>query len=169
MRIAEFDALPARDAEDVVSVWAAIPAWVTDVVAHRPYGTVEALADHAARTAGAWSRADLDAALAHHPRIGEKPNGAGAEAAASRTEQAAMATANDDVTAAIAQGNRDYEQRFGRVFLIRAAGRTPAEILAALTRRLAHDPETEEREAAAQLAEIALLRLRTAVTEGDPA
>jgi 2-oxo-4-hydroxy-4-carboxy-5-ureidoimidazoline decarboxylase len=69
------------------------------------------------------------------------------------------------VAARIASGNAAYEERFGRVFLIRAAGRTPDEILANLERRLASDPEAETAEATQQLAEIALLRLRGALTD----
>ena len=37
------------------------------------------------------------------------------------------------VRAALVDGNRAYEERFGHVFLIRAAGRTPEEMLAELT------------------------------------
>ncbi len=77
-----------------------------------------------------------------------------------------MTDAAADVAARIADGNAAYEARFGRVFLIRAAGRSPEEMLAELERRLANDDETEAREAAGQLAEIALLRLRAAVTQG---
>ena len=51
------------------------------------------------------------------------------------------------------------------MFLIRAAGRTPDEILANLERRLTSDPEAETVEATRQLAEIALLRLRGALTD----
>ena len=49
------------------------------------------------------------------------------------------------MTAALAEGNREYEKRFDRVFLIRAAGRSSAEILAELHRRLGNDDETERR------------------------
>ncbi|QEV98725.1 2-oxo-4-hydroxy-4-carboxy-5-ureidoimidazoline decarboxylase [Microbacterium caowuchunii] len=163
MHLDEFNALDPAAAAQTVAVWAAVPGWVDAVVAARPYASAGALAAYAGQLAAVWSRADLDAALAHHPRIGEKPTGTGAEAAASRSEQAAMATAEDDIAAAIAQGNRAYEARFGRVFLIRAAGRTPGEMLSELKRRLENDDETEAREATAQLAEIALLRLRTAI------
>ena len=163
MQLDRFNTLDAAEATRTVAVWAAIPGWVDAVVAARPYASVDGLAAYAARLAEVWSRADLDAALAHHPRIGEKPTGAGAEAAASRSEQAAMATAADDVTTAIAAGNRAYEERFGRVFLIRAAGRSPGEMLAELHRRLGNDDATEAREATRQLAEIALLRLRTTI------
>jgi 2-oxo-4-hydroxy-4-carboxy-5-ureidoimidazoline decarboxylase len=161
--VTEFNALDPAAAAQTVTVWAAVPGWVDAIVVARPYPSRDALIAYAAGLAEVWSRADLDAALAHHPRIGEKPSGAGAEAAASRSEQASMATAGDDVTAAIAAGNRAYEERFGRVFLIRAAGRSPVEMRAELERRLTNDESTEAREATVQLAEIALLRLQTTI------
>lgn len=166
MRVDEFDALPADGAAGVASVWAAIPGWVDAVVAGRPYGTRDALIAYAGGLAEVWSRADLDAALAHHPRIGARVSGSDAAAAASRAEQASMATADDDVFAAIAAGNAAYEERFGRVFLIRAAGRSPEAILAELRRRLRNDDDAEAREATAQLAEIALLRLQNDIEDG---
>ncbi|GAA3036736.1 2-oxo-4-hydroxy-4-carboxy-5-ureidoimidazoline decarboxylase [Microbacterium dextranolyticum] len=162
---AAFDALDDTEAASVVGVWAAITHWVDAVVAGRPYGSADALAARADALARLWTPADLDTALAHHPRIGERPRGEGAEADASRAEQSAMRTAADDTTAAIAAGNAAYERRFGRVFLIRAAGRTPDEMLGELTRRLALDDEAERTEALDQLRQIALLRLRSAVAD----
>ena len=156
MLLHDFNAADAETAASAVAVWAAIPRWVDDVVAGRPYPSVDALADRAAT----WTRDDLDIALAHHPRIGERATGDGAEAAASAREQSSMRTAGSDVAAAIAAGNAAYEQRFGRVFLIRAAGRSPEEMRAELERRLAGDDDAEAREALTQLAEIAILRLR---------
>lgn len=50
---------------------------------------------------------------------------------------------------------------FGRVFLIRAAGRDRAELLAELRLRLRNDTATELREIGGQLREIALGRLRS--------
>ena len=78
-----------------------------------------------------------------------------------------MTDAAAGVTAAIAAGNVAYEQRFGRVFLIRAAGRAPEQILAELQRRLRNDDQAEASEALAQLAEIAILRLRASVTDAQ--
>jgi len=60
----------------------------------------------------------------------------------------------------LADGNRAYEERFDRVFLIRAAGRESAEILAELERRLGNDDATERAETVRQLGEIMLFRLR---------
>jgi len=161
--IADFDALDPSSARALVAVWAAVPAWVEAVIAGRPYGTRAALAAHADALARAWSHADLDAALAHHPRIGERPRAAGAEADASRAEQASMASAAGETAAAIAAGNARYEERFGRVFLIRAAGRSPEQMRAELDRRLGNDDEGEAAEALDQLRQIALLRLEGAI------
>jgi 2-oxo-4-hydroxy-4-carboxy-5-ureidoimidazoline decarboxylase len=165
--IDEFNELDAESARVLVSVWAAIPVWANALVAARPYTSAEALADAAAALAQGWTRDDLESALAHHPRIGARASGTGAEAVASRSEQASMTDAGADVAARMAAGNAAYEERFGRVFLIRAAGRSPEEMLAELDRRLGNDAGTEIQEATSQLAEIALLRLRSAVT--DPA
>lgn len=176
MDVHAFNALTPAQAMSVVAVWAAIPTWVDRVVTDRPYENVAALESSAAEAARAWTRADLDAALAHHPRIGERPAGTGAEAAASRREQAAMTDAAADVTSQIAAGNATYEERFGRVFLIRAAGRSPEEMLAELRRRLGNDEATEAAEALEQLRQIALLRLSATITDepetssqGEPA
>ncbi|MDF2048003.1 MULTISPECIES: 2-oxo-4-hydroxy-4-carboxy-5-ureidoimidazoline decarboxylase [Microbacterium] len=169
MHLHHFNAASTADATAVVRVWADIPGWVDAVVAGRPYADVDALAAYAGDLAAVWSPDDLEAALHAHPRIGAKVAGDGAEAAASRREQGSMASAADDDVAAIAAGNAAYEERFGRVFLIRAAGRTPSEMRTELERRLGNDPDTEIVEATRQLAEIALLRLRTTFADEAPA
>ena len=165
MELAEFNALPAADAAALVRVWAAIPSWVDGVVEGRPYESVDDLAHVARREAVRWDENDLDTALAHHPRIGERAAGSNAEATASRSEQSAMSDAKVDDARAIADGNARYEERFGRVFLIRAAGRSPADIRAELYRRLTNDTDAEVAEAIRQLTEIALLRLRADVKD----
>lgn len=161
MPLAEFNAASLADATATASVWAAVPTWVDALVAGRPYASVADAVDVGARAASTWTGADLDAALAYHPRIGQRPVGTGPEADASRREQASMASAADEVAGAVASANAAYEARFGRVFLIRAAGRTPAEMLAEAQRRLGNDDDTEAAEVLDQLAQIALLRLRT--------
>ncbi len=70
-----------------------------------------------------------------------------------------MDDADAEVRVALQEGNVAYEERFDHVFLIRAAGRSPAEMLTELRRRLRNDPETEQREVAEQLRQITRLRL----------
>ncbi|MEJ1154330.1 MULTISPECIES: 2-oxo-4-hydroxy-4-carboxy-5-ureidoimidazoline decarboxylase [Microbacterium] len=169
MNIEDFNHMAAADAIEMALTWAAIVPWAHEIVGARPYDSAAELEGFASLRAQAWTRADLDAALERHPRIGEKPSEKGAEADASRREQSSMTDADADVTSRIAAGNAAYEAQFGRVFLIRAAGRSPAEMLSELTRRLHNDEETEAAEAVAQLAEIALLRLNVALQEPAPA
>jgi 2-oxo-4-hydroxy-4-carboxy-5-ureidoimidazoline decarboxylase len=75
-----------------------------------------------------------------------------------------VGSADDATRTALAEGNRAYEERFDHVFLIRAAGRSPEDVLAELRRRLDNDEETERAEVTGQLAEITALRVRELVS-----
>lgn len=156
MQLAEFNAASPRAAREVLLACAHVPRWAHRVAEGRPYASVEALLD-AAFGSVEWTPEEVDAAVARHPRIGERPEGGSSEARMSRAEQSAVTGA--DLTARLAAGNAAYEERFGHVFLIRAAGRTGEEVLAALEERLTHTPAVERRATAGQLREIAALRL----------
>ena len=138
--------------------------WVEEVASHAPFASLDELLD-AARDAAPLRRFEIDQALAHHPRIGEKPVGEGAAQQFSSAEQASADAGDSALAAAIADGNRRYEQRFDRVFLIRAAGRSRAEILAELERRLLLEEQEELAIISEQLLEIALLRLEQTFAE----
>jgi 2-oxo-4-hydroxy-4-carboxy-5-ureidoimidazoline decarboxylase len=145
--------MKAVNAEDLRACCAA-PAWSAAVLAKRPFAdraAVLAAADAAARE---LSWADVLVALSAHPRIGERPAGDSREAAWSRREQSAAGTGE-----ALVQVNRDYEERFGHVFLIFASGRSQEEILAAARERLRNDDETERAVVRDELRKIALRRL----------
>lgn len=161
--LTEFNELPVAAAEAALRACNAAPRFAREVAAARPYPDAAALADAAHRVAAGLSWAEVGQALAAHPRIGERVAGDSAEAASSRREQASVSDADDRTAAALAEGNRAYEDRFGHVFLIRAAGRSPDEMLAELHRRLANDPAAERGEATAQLAEITRLRVERLV------
>ena len=124
------------------------------MLAARPYPDAEALVARAEEVARALPWDDVAVALAAHPRIGDRVEGSSAEAQASRREQSSMSDADAAVRAALLEGNRAYEQRFDHVFLIRAAGRAPAEMLAELRRRLGNDEAAERAEVTEQLAQI---------------
>lgn len=159
MKLDAFNRLDAEAARALVRPCADIDRWVDAVVDGRPYASPAELVAAARTSASPWTTVEIDRALAHHPRIGERASGAGVEASLSRSEQAGLGMPGDDVAAALAAGNRAYEQRFGRVFLIRAAGRNAGEILDALRERLAHTEGEEIPVIADQLRQIAVLRL----------
>jgi len=143
----------------------AVPRWVDDVAGLAPFGSATELLDAARQAATPFRRAEIDQAMAEHPRIGEKPQGSSQAAGFSRTEQNSVDANDAELAAAIADGNRRYEERFDRVFLIRAAGRSRREILAELTRRLELDDETEADIVGSELRDIALLRLGVLATQ----
>jgi OHCU decarboxylase len=159
LRARRLDTWAADDVAAELHTCLASPSWAAAVVAGRPHGTGTAWLAAADRAYAALGDDEVARALAAHPRIGQAPTGAGREAGLSRGEQAAVTAADDAVKAEIAAGNAAYEERFGRVFLIRAAGRSPARILDALRRRLTQDDAAELAEAREQLRQITLLRL----------
>jgi len=162
MELAVFNSLDDTQAAEVLRPCVDIDRWVNELVAARPFSSISDLTDAAAQSAHPFTHAEIEAALAQHPRIGERAAGNSAEAELSRGEQAAL-NLDADINARLIEANRAYEERFSRVFLIRAAGRTSEEILAECQRRLGNDETAELDEVAEQLRAIALLRLSNAV------
>ncbi|MFJ5699227.1 2-oxo-4-hydroxy-4-carboxy-5-ureidoimidazoline decarboxylase [Arthrobacter sp. NPDC093139] len=165
MKLAEFNEADRAAASAVLRPCIDVQRWVDQIADARPFASCDALLGFAREAASPFTPDEVEAALAHHPRIGERPTAATAEASMSRSEQAGVDPADAKVTEALAAGNRAYEEKFGRVFLIRAAGRTTPEILAALQERLANSPAQEDVIVAQQLREIALLRLEGVISE----
>ncbi|WP_395639773.1 2-oxo-4-hydroxy-4-carboxy-5-ureidoimidazoline decarboxylase [Pseudolysinimonas sp.] len=136
-----------------------VERWIADVAAAGPFADLDALLEAASSAASPLSVAEIEEALAHHPRIGEKPAAGATGADHSRREQASPDADDPHLAARMAEGNAAYEQRFGRIFLIRAVGRSRAEIVAELDRRLTLDDAEELVIVGEQLREIAVLRL----------
>jgi 2-oxo-4-hydroxy-4-carboxy-5-ureidoimidazoline decarboxylase len=143
----------------------AADAWLHRMRAARPFPSADAalaLSDELVRGLDA---AGVDQALAAHARIGERRAGGAPEDRWSRREQSGALAVDTGLRTRLADGNRRYEERFGRVFLIRAAGRSAGEMLAALEERLHHDDVTELDVVRRELAEIVRLRLAKVVTD----
>jgi len=160
MLLENFNTAPREEAVAVVKPALDIARWIDAIVDGRPYRSVDEVAAAATTVAAPLSEAEIDGALAHHPRIGERPQGESAEAVLSRKEQPGV---DADAAAALAAGNKTYEERFDRVYLVRAAGRSAEEILALLQQRLGNTPEQELVVVDQQLREIAALRLAGAL------
>lgn len=136
-------------------------AWADELVFRRPYLNAAALF----RAADAiWLGLPHEAwqqAFDSHPRIGERHAKAASETSLqwSAGEQSGVSE-EEAVQTALKEGNRQYERRFGRVFIVCATGKTAAEMLAILKTRLGNDPQAELHEAAEQQRRITQLRLR---------
>ncbi|MGO4104806.1 2-oxo-4-hydroxy-4-carboxy-5-ureidoimidazoline decarboxylase [Leifsonia sp. YAF41] len=163
MLLTEFNEASRPSAVAVLRPCVDVRRWCEQIADARPFASKDALMGAARRAASPFTNEEVEEALAQHPKIGEHASGDGREAAMSRSEQAGVDASDAAVMAALAAGNLAYERKFGRVFLICAAGRSAAEILAVLRQRLGNDASEEDRIVAEQLREIALLRLDGAV------
>ncbi len=161
MTLAEFNAADTATARDVLRACLDIQSWVDEVDSGRPYATVDALTARASASSARITWGEVAGALARHPRIGEAPKqDSSRERRWSSSEQSGVRTTDAE---ALAQGNRDYQERFGHIFLICASGLSGAQILAALRRRLTNDDETERTVVIGELRKIADLRLAKAI------
>jgi OHCU decarboxylase len=161
-----FNALPAKVAAEQLRACCGASRWVEAMLARRPFESVDALlaaADEAWRATGPQDR---DEAFAHHPRIGERRPAAPVSPAAlawSAGEQATAAAADAAARAALAEANQAYERRFGRIYIVCAAGRSAEEMLADITVRMRNDPDRERAVAAEEQRKITRLRLETLI------
>ncbi len=151
----ESDLKPVLDFEQLLSVCSS-RRWAELMASSGPFGTHESLLQAADAAFDQLGRDDWLEGIAGHARIAEPPAGDGREA----REQSGMADADASTVAELHTGNRAYEERHGYIFLIRASGRSAAEMLAALKGRIDNPPEIEFAIATEQLREITLLRLR---------
>jgi OHCU decarboxylase len=160
MTLAEFNALPAAQAESTLMDCCGSARWATGIAARRPYATAEAL--HKVADAVWWKleRADWLEAFSHHPQIGDKP-ASGSESARqwAAGEQAGTRAASEDVKSRLARANRDYFEKFGYIYIVCATGRTAEGMLAILNQRLQNDFPSELSVAAEQQRLITRIRL----------
>lgn len=159
--VAAFNELGSDEAGRRLTTCMHAPGWVGGVLAGRPYPDRAGLLAEAHRLGAAMSDDDLEAALSAHPRIGERREGD----ENSEREQGGVDAADQQLADELRAGNLAYEERFGRVFLIRAAGLTGPQILAALRERLGNDDEAEVSVVRNQLTLIAQLRLGALLDE----
>ncbi len=128
----------------------------------RPFSNIDDLLAKADSVWWSLDKEDWLEAFRAHPKIGEK------KAAAAQTEQArswsakeqsATSGAATEVIRALAEGNREYEQRFGFIYIVCATGKSSEEMLTILNARLQNDSETELSNAAEEQRKITRLRL----------
>ncbi|MGZ3699389.1 MAG: 2-oxo-4-hydroxy-4-carboxy-5-ureidoimidazoline decarboxylase, partial [Bdellovibrionota bacterium] len=147
MTLDALNELPAHEASAEFLRCCGSTKWAEAMTRGRPYVDREALLNTADRAWAKTSREDWLEAFSHHPKIGGKASSAWA-----KEEQKGTSGAADETLRALAQGNLDYEKRFGHIFLICATGKSAGEMLSALQARLKNPPDTEIRIAAGEQA-----------------
>lgn len=137
-------------------------AWAAALAASRPIADEATLID---ASSSIWLALPKEAwleAFDSHPRIGQK------HAQSHATEQSLRWSAQEQHTAlseddkaklALEEANHRYEQKFGRIFIVCATGKTSTEMLRIFEARMKNDATTEMRETAEQQRQITQLRL----------
>ena len=161
MQLSTFNHAPEQELHQLLKQLVHIDAWAHSLQQQRPFQSKADVLQTAADLADIWTWDDIEAALATHPRIGEKRAKAALSAKEQNFSHNEQAAISQDATTqtALFEGNVAYEEKFNFIFLIRAAGRSSDDILTLLQQRLNNDLDTEKKIVHQQLKEIALLRL----------
>jgi OHCU decarboxylase len=129
----------------------------------RPFASLEELLMRADRIWRSLAVDDWIEAFASHPKIGEKsaarPTSQDARAWAEQ-EQSGARVGSDAALRALAELNKEYEEKFGYIYIVCATGKSSEEMLAILKQRMDNAPEEELTVAAAEQAKITQLRLK---------
>jgi 2-oxo-4-hydroxy-4-carboxy-5-ureidoimidazoline decarboxylase len=158
-----WNSLSAEEAAEEILPCCGSGTWAREMTSRRPILDEVALFAACDAVCKILTKSDWHQAFSSHPRIGQtvRADGEAARNAAwSREEQSKVSAAVDDVRLALSEGNRAYEERFGRIFIVCATGKSGPEILKLLQQRLGNDEAAEFLESTEQQRQIAHLRLR---------
>jgi 2-oxo-4-hydroxy-4-carboxy-5-ureidoimidazoline decarboxylase len=157
-----WNALDNADAARQVLPCCGSPKWAERLAMRRPFASAEELFAASDEVWSALPQPDWQAAFDSHPRIGQQQAKAATDESLrwSSQEQRAAMSQDERVKAALEDGNRRYEQKFGRIFIVCASGKSGAEILRIVERRMENPADVELKEAAEQQRQITQLRLR---------
>ena len=163
--LARWNLLDAATASNEILPSCGSRKWADAMAARRPLADQADVLEASDEIWRSLTASDWQEAFRSHPRIGESANhevrGQNAKAVAwSEQEQRNVSDADASAKIALANGNREYERRFNRIFIVCATGKSPAEILAILNRRLNNDEATELQETSEQQRQITHIRLR---------
>jgi 2-oxo-4-hydroxy-4-carboxy-5-ureidoimidazoline decarboxylase len=160
--LARWNGLPIEDAVKEILPCCGSSAWAEGMAARRPFADSASLLAASDETWRDLPAEDWMEAFRSHPRIGESQasqSPSAQSAAWSTQEQRNVAAAGDATKIALAEANREYDRRFGHIFIVCATGKSGPEILEILRRRLHNDKATELHEAAEQQRQIMHIRL----------
>jgi allantoicase len=129
-------------------------AWVRAMVGGHPYESVTDLFRAAGEAFEAMGTEDWLEAFAGHPRIGERGD------AVSAREQAGVDRTTRRLLEELAAVNREYERRFGFIYIVYASAKNAEEMLEIAKQRLGNTKEVEIANAATEQKRITDTRLK---------
>jgi 2-oxo-4-hydroxy-4-carboxy-5-ureidoimidazoline decarboxylase len=162
-RLTQLNELPAPAATAELLACCSASSWAERMAAGRPYRSADDAIGQSAMIVASMTVTELAGALAGHPRIGERTEagrGPPRSASWSAQEQSGVNDADAQTARALAESNREYERRFGHIYLVCASGRTGAQLLSVLRSRLGNDASAEWQVVRSELQKINEVRLR---------
>jgi len=164
----KLNSLSSEHARELLRACCGATRWVDGMNARRPFVSIDAVFRASDDVWSALGADDWHEAFSHHPRIGERHAAVAQDARAtdwSAEEQASVETAGESVQDELASVNRAYEQRFGHIYIVCAAGKSAGDLLAVARKRLGNAPDVELAVAADEQRKITHLRLQKLLTE----
>jgi len=158
----QLNALNTEDASFAFTNCCTASRWVAGMVKARPFASLKACHQAAKDVWATMAEADFLEAFEGHPKIGDvtslREKYAHTKKLASG-EQSSVNEADEATIEALAQGNTDYENKFGFIFIVCATGKSAAEMNELLQQRLPNDRDTELKNAAHQQSLITAIRI----------
>ena len=162
MTLHELNTLPLPLLKDELTKCCGSSAWVNRMVPFFPADDLVELLEDAEEQWFLCSESDWKEAFAQHPKIGDveslKTKFASTAQWASG-EQSSINSASTQTIEALAKANKEYEEKFGYIFIVYASGKSAEEMLAILQNRLQNNPEVEIEIAADEQNKITKLRI----------
>ena len=166
MSLETLNALPPDEASQEFLKCCGSARWANAMTSRRPYEAEDDLIGAASDVWWSLEQSDWLEAFHSHPKIGEKKAAAEVSTQSqqwSGQEQSGVRDTNQETIEPLARLNREYEEKFGFIFIVCATGKSAAEMLAILRERLVNDIDVELPIAAAEQAKITELRLKKLV------
>ena len=160
--LARWNSLASLDAAREVLPCCGSQAWAEELVTMRPFENAASLFTASDAVWLTLPEAAWQEAFDSHPRIGQHHATQATAESLQWSQQEQRTALSPDAAAkfALEEANRRYEERFGRIFIVCASGKSAGEILTILEARMGNDAATELHEAAEQQRLITQLRLR---------
>ena len=162
MTLHELNTLDKQRLMDELSKCCGSPAWVNKMLPFFPADDLVELLEDAEEQWFKCSDEDWKEAFAQHPKIGDVESLQKKFASMSQWasgEQAGVYNASQQTIETLAEANKEYNAKFGYIFIVCATGKSAEEILAILQTRLQNSPEVEIDIAADEQNMITKLRL----------
>jgi len=136
--------------------------WCMRMEQNRPFSDSQSMLETADQHWELSTEEDYLEAFEGHPEIGDvstlREKYRNTEKLAGH-EQSGVNTANENTLELLAQGNHDYKEKFGFIFIVCATGKSAEEMLQLLQQRLPNNRKQELENAAEEQRKITQIRL----------